>query len=109
MTGVQALDDEDVIEACVEDVDEEEGGREGGVGRELPSLLLRVTLRAVDVALLGLEFVTVEGIPRVRRRVEVAVRRVKEGMSGKKGKRGWDLMPVFEKPMGAEIMTIKRR
>ena len=104
-----AFDDEDVIEARVQEVGEDAGGREGGVGKELPALLLKATLRAVDVALLGLEFVTVEGIPRVGRRMEVAVRRVKEGMSGRRGKKGWDLMPVFEKPMGAEIMTTRRR
>ncbi len=105
----RAVDDEDVIEARVQEVGEDEGGREGGSGEELPALLLKATLRVVDVALLGLEFITVEGIPRVGKRVEVAVRRVKEGVRGRGGKKGWDLMPVFEKPMGAEIMTTKRR
>ena len=59
--------------------------------------------------MLGLEFVAVEGIPRVGRRVEVAMKRVKEGVRGRKGKKGWDLMPVFEKPMGVETMITKRR
>jgi hypothetical protein len=95
--------EEEVIELRVEEVEEE-----GWEARDWSSVLGKVGLRMLDVALLGLEYVTVEGLPRVQKRLVTAGKRLQQAAWGERGKPGWDLMPAFEKPMDAKTMSTRR-
>ncbi|EWM29432.1 hypothetical protein Naga_100305g8, partial [Nannochloropsis gaditana] len=95
--------EEEVIELRVEEVEEE-----GWEAKDWSTVLGKVGLRMLDVALLGLEYVTVEGLPRVQKRLVTAGKRLQQAAWGERGKPGWDLMPAFEKPMDAKTMSTRR-
>lgn len=115
--GAYDDDDDDVLDARAEAVSPEEARRAEGAGAKAGRLLLRGTLRALDVTLLGLEFLAVEALPAVAARAQAATRRAAEavlppgaagvGVGGGRGKR--DLLPVFERPMRSDLMNTRRR
>lgn len=119
--------DDTVLEARAEAVspEEERAARAAaeGKGARIGRLLLRGTLRALDVTLLGLEFLAVEALPVVAARARVATRRATEavmpvgaegglgggGGGGVVGKGKRDLLPVFERPMRSDLIRTRRR
>ncbi len=131
--AVVSADEEGVLEAVAQAVSPEEERRARqaaeGQGARIGRLLLTGTIRALDVTLLGLEFLAAEALPAVAARARVAGRRAADavmpvriaaggvsggvaavvgGERGVKGKRR-DLLPVFERPMRSDLMSTRRR
>jgi hypothetical protein len=88
--------EDDVIDTHVEAV-----GEGKGRGAEEP-LAVVVLLKMVDVVLLGMEKVVLEVVPRALGTLVMASRRVQEVMAGPTGKRGWELLSAFDKPMRSQ-------
>ena len=94
--------DDSILEANVEEVASEDDQS------SLKGLVFKGLVRVLDFMLLGLEFVVVEAIPTVVKRGKVAARRVNDAVNGEVGQDGWDLLPVFDKPMRSQIMSTRR-